>query len=251
MLLAAGTPGFGFGSGEVWAAAHRLERQPPHASPNGRPNGHAVLSGGELLLPGEITLGPGESYTTPWIYGSYGVGLDAVAARFHQFMRARPQHPRTPRPVILNTWESVYFDMDLDALIALAEAGAEVGVERYVLDDGWFVGRRDDNAGLGDWQVDPDVWPDGPAPPGRPGHRAGHAVRALGRTRDDQPGLESRPRPPRMDPGHRRPAADRVPPPAGPRPGPPRRVRLHPDQPGRAADASTGSATSSGTTTGT
>ena len=61
-------------------------------------------------------------------------------------MRARPQHPGTPRPVILNTWESVYFDLDLPTLLELAEAGAEVGVERYVLDDGWFVGRRDDHA---------------------------------------------------------------------------------------------------------
>ena len=55
----------------------------------------------------------------------------------------------------------MYFDHDLDRLITLAEHGAAIGVERYVLDDGWFVGRRSDNAGLGDWQVDPDVWPNG------------------------------------------------------------------------------------------
>ena len=113
MLLAAGTPGFGFGSGEVWAL-HTAWSGNHRTIAERTPNGHAVLSGGELLLPGEITLGPGDSYTTPWIYGSYGQGLDAVAARFHRFMRARPQHPRTPRPVILNTWESVYFDLDLD-----------------------------------------------------------------------------------------------------------------------------------------
>lgn len=160
MLLAAGTPGFGFAAGEVWAV-HTAWSGNHRTMAERTPNGHAVLSGGELLLPGEITLAPGESYTSPWIYGSYGQGLDAVAARFHTFMRARSQHPRTPRPVILNTWESVYFDLDLATLIELAEAGAEVGVERYVLDDGWFVGRRDDHAGLGDWQVDPDVWPNG------------------------------------------------------------------------------------------
>ena len=160
MLLAAGTPGFGFGSGEVWAV-HTAWSGNHRTIAERSPNGHALVSGGELLLPGEITLGPAESYTTPWIYGSYGLGLDAVADRFHQFMRARAQHPRSPRPVILNTWESVYFNMDLGALLRLAEAGAEVGVERYVLDDGWFVGRRDDTAGLGDWQVDPGVWPDG------------------------------------------------------------------------------------------
>jgi alpha-galactosidase len=66
------------------------------------------------------------------------------------------------RPVVLNTWEAVYFDHDLDRLIDGWPSGAaEVGVERFVLDDGWFRGRRDDTAGLGDWYVDEDVWPDG------------------------------------------------------------------------------------------
>jgi alpha-galactosidase len=160
VLMAAGTPGFGFGHGEVWAVHTAWSGNHRTLAERG-PNGHAVLAGGELLLPGEITLGAGDSYTSPWIYGSYARGLDAVAARFHALLRARPQHPATPRPVILNTWESVYFDMDLPTLLELAEQGAAVGVERYVLDDGWFVGRRDDHAGLGDWQVDPDVWPKG------------------------------------------------------------------------------------------
>jgi alpha-galactosidase len=160
MLLAAGTTGFDFGSGEVWAL-HTAWSGNNRSLAERNPNGQSVLAGGELLLPGEITLSSGQSYTTPWIYGSYGAGLDAMSARFHGFLRARPGHPNTPRPVILNTWESVYFDHDLSRLIALAEHGAAIGVERYVLDDGWFVGRRSDNAGLGDWQVDPDLWPDG------------------------------------------------------------------------------------------
>ncbi|MEB0014857.1 alpha-galactosidase, partial [Glaciimonas sp. Cout2] len=57
-----------------------------------------------------------------------------------------------------------YFDHDLDRLLGLADAAARVGVERYVLDDGWFRGRRDDTSGLGDWYVDDDVWPDGLSP---------------------------------------------------------------------------------------
>ena len=61
----------------------------------------------------------------------------------------------------MNTWEAVYFDHDLDRLVELARAGAEVGAERYVLDDGWFRHRRDDSAGLGDWYVDEGVWPQG------------------------------------------------------------------------------------------
>ena len=160
MLLAAGTKGFDFGSGEVWAL-HTAWSGNHRSVAERNPNGQSVLAGGELLLPGEIILSNGQSYSTPWVYGSYGTGLDAMSARFHRFLRARPAHPSTPRPVILNTWESVYFDHDLDRLITLAEHGAAIGVERYVLDDGWFVGRRSDNAGLGDWQVDPDLWPEG------------------------------------------------------------------------------------------
>ena len=68
------------------------------------------------------------------------------------------------RPVVLNTWEAVYFDHRIEPLIELAESAAELGVERFVLDDGWFRGRRDDHAGLGDWYVDEAVWPEGLTP---------------------------------------------------------------------------------------
>jgi alpha-galactosidase len=66
--------------------------------------------------------------------------------------------------VLLNTWEAVYFDHDLDRLRSLATAAADLGVERFVLDDGWFGARRNDRAGLGDWWVSPDVYPQGLAP---------------------------------------------------------------------------------------
>jgi alpha-galactosidase len=62
---------------------------------------------------------------------------------------------------VLNTWEAVYFDHDTDRLLALADRAAELHVERVVLDDGWFAGRRDATAGLGDWTVSTVVWPDG------------------------------------------------------------------------------------------
>ena len=67
-----------------------------------------------------------------------------------------------PRPVILNTWEAVYFDHDYDTLKALADKAGDSGVERFVVDDGWFGSRRDSTSGLGDWQIAQDVWPDGP-----------------------------------------------------------------------------------------
>lgn len=65
---------------------------------------------------------------------------------------------------MLNTWEAVYFDHDHETLTSLATLAAEVGVERFVLDDGWFVGRNDDSAGLGDWTVDPVKYPNGLGP---------------------------------------------------------------------------------------
>ena len=88
-------------------------------------------------------------------------GLDGVAERFHGWFRARPAHPRGPRPLTLNTWEAVYFDHDEQRLVGLAEAAASIGVERFVLDDGWMTGRIDDTRALGDWTVDATKWPSG------------------------------------------------------------------------------------------
>jgi alpha-galactosidase len=162
--LCAGTPGFGFGAGEVWAA-HVAWSGDHETYAERTPRGPARLGGGELLQPGEVTLAPGESYATPWLCAAYSsAGLDGISAAFHGWLRARPTHPAAPRPVTLNVWEAVYFDHSLPVLRSLADAAASVGVERFVLDDGWFGGRRDDTAGLGDWEVSPDVWPAGLAP---------------------------------------------------------------------------------------
>ncbi|HEU0182200.1 MAG TPA: alpha-galactosidase [Agromyces mariniharenae] len=163
LVLAAGRAGFGFERGLVhavhvaWSGNHRLAAERT-------PTAESFLSAGELLGAGEIVLAEGESYTTPWAIGSWGDGLNELARRFHDELRGRPQHPQRPRPVTLNTWEAVYFDHDLETLATLAERAAAVGVERFVLDDGWFRGRRDDTAGLGDWEVDDTVWPSGLGP---------------------------------------------------------------------------------------
>ncbi len=159
-VLHAGTSGFNFGSGEVWGVHVAWSGNHTHYAER-LSTGERVIGGGELLLPGELPLAPGASYTGPWLYGSYGVGLDEVARRFHRHLRARPGHPSPARPVTINVWEAVYFDHALQPLLDLAEAAAKIGVERYVLDDGWFGSRRDDISGLGDWTVSPDVWPDG------------------------------------------------------------------------------------------
>lgn len=90
--------------------------------------------------------------------------MDGITRTFHSYLRSRATHPASPRPVVLNTWEAVYFNHDLDNLLDLADSASRVGVERFVLDDGWFRHRRNDSAGLGDWYVDEDVWPEGLAP---------------------------------------------------------------------------------------
>jgi alpha-galactosidase len=162
-LLCAGSTDFGYRRGEVWAL---------HIACAGNQVAYAersttdwrLLRGGERLLPGEVVLAPGQAYSSPWLVGTWGTGLDEASTRIHDTLRARPEHPHRPRPVLLNTWEATYFDHDLDHLLDLADQAAKVGVERYVLDDGWFGRRRDDTRGLGDWVVSADVWPHGLRP---------------------------------------------------------------------------------------
>jgi alpha-galactosidase len=172
-LFVVGTAGFGFRHGQVWAV---------HAAWSGNhvhyveklPDGQIVLAAGELLEPGEIRLGPDQAYQSPWVYlGHAGEGLDGLSRRLHSSLRARPAHPRSPRPLTLNTWEAVYFRHDEDTMLHLADLAAKTGVERFVVDDGWFLGRRADNAGLGDWYVDTEVWPAGL-------HRISRHVKDLG-----------------------------------------------------------------------
>jgi alpha-galactosidase len=173
-VVVAGEPGFRFGHGDVYGVhvawsgntLHRVERLPSNSLETDYGHhqlpGLTTIGGGELLLPGEITLAEGETYTTPWVFlAASRAGLDGLAAQFHGYLRSLPAHPRTPRPVNLNVWEAVYFRHDFDTLAQLADLAAGIGAERYVLDDGWFTGRRNDRAGLGDWQVDEAVWPGG------------------------------------------------------------------------------------------
>jgi alpha-galactosidase len=162
-----GQSGFGEGHGETlglhlaWSGDARLVFERLR-------DGRLQAQGGELFLPGELTLAPGEAYETPILYAARSqTGLNGLSDRFHPFVRRRILGGRLagrPRPVGFNTWEAVYFRHQLGELKALADLAAEVGAERFVLDDGWFEGRDDDTTSLGDWRPDPRKYPDGLGP---------------------------------------------------------------------------------------
>ena len=123
---------------------------------------------GEWLAPGEVLLEPGDAIETPTMLAACSRdGASGVAQQFHTAIRQLVDWPggaMKPRPVHLNTWEGFYFRHDLDELKALAASAAEAGIERFVLDDGWFQGRNDDTSSLGDWRADTAKYPDGLKP---------------------------------------------------------------------------------------
>ncbi|MEM1401755.1 MAG: alpha-galactosidase [Pseudomonadota bacterium] len=144
-----------------WSGNHRISIEELSS-------GRAYAQLGELFYPGELSLEPGESYRSPTLYGARTHdGFSGMSRCFHRYTRTHLTDKRMlgkMKPVHFNTWEAVYFDLSMDALCELADAAASVGVERFVLDDGWFRGRNSDRAGLGDWYVDEAKFPDGLTP---------------------------------------------------------------------------------------
>jgi alpha-galactosidase len=91
-------------------------------------------------------------------------GLNGLSDRMHRFVRAHitpAAFRETPRPVVYNSWEAAFFDIDEKRLLGLAKQAAKLGVELFVIDDGWFAGRADDTAALGDYAVDAKKFPGG------------------------------------------------------------------------------------------
>jgi alpha-galactosidase len=166
--LIAGTAGLSEDSGEVWG--FHLGWSGNHRSTAERlDDGRALVMLGELYHPGEAMLAAGATLTTPVAFAAYSdSGLSGLSRKFHAHVRAHvlrwPNGRMAPRPVTLNTWEGTYFAHDLARLKQQATAAAALGIERFVLDDGWMKGRHDDTAGLGDWIADPQKYPDGLAP---------------------------------------------------------------------------------------
>ena len=144
-----------------WSGNHHVRIEEQHS-------GQAYAQLGELFYPGELSLEPGQMYCSPMLFGaSTAHGLSALSASFHGYVRSCLTDQRVAskaRPVHFNTWEAVYFDLSFDRLCELADSAAEVGAERFVLDDGWFKNRKSDSAGLGDWFVDDTVFPQGLGP---------------------------------------------------------------------------------------
>ncbi|HJO94555.1 MAG TPA: alpha-galactosidase [Victivallales bacterium] len=131
-------------------------------------DGRRVIQFSELLFPGEINLKPNMSYDTPVLYASYSShGLNKLSNSFYNFLRKSNKFMpmvKKVRPVHFNTWEALYFDHNKKTLCELVEKAADLGIERFILDDGWFVDRNGERTGLGDWFVDKKKYPDGLKP---------------------------------------------------------------------------------------
>ena len=166
ILQLAMTKGANFRAGEIWSMGLLFSGNSKHTIEQLQ-SGRKAISASELLLPGEVILAPGASHSNAAAVAIYSSsGIDGVSEKSYGWLRARKNHPTNvrPRPLTLNVWEAVYFDHNLEKLTELAKVAKQIGVERFVLDDGWFGSRRDDTSGLGDWVISKDVWPNGLGP---------------------------------------------------------------------------------------
>jgi alpha-galactosidase len=126
------------------------------------------VTGGYNPFDFSYRLEPGQGLDTPVFYAGYtDDGIGEASRLLHQFERDRilPAHGHLkPRPVLYNSWEATGFDVNEADQERLAVKAAALGVERFVVDDGWFGARNSDHAGLGDWTVNRKKFPDGLKP---------------------------------------------------------------------------------------
>nr|WP_244504558.1 alpha-galactosidase [Jannaschia faecimaris] len=155
---ATNTQGEAYGFHYGWSGGHRMIAE---ELPDGRRQvqwGHAARM--------ETRAGTRFESATLYVTCSQ-TGLNGCATAFQRHLRDRIVNwprPGVPRPVHYNCWEAVYFNHDLPVLKDIASRAAELGAERFVLDDGWFGQRDDDTRSLSDWTVDPRKYPDGLGP---------------------------------------------------------------------------------------
>lgn len=110
-------------------------------------------------------LEPAETFQAPEVVMVYSTnGLNEMSQTFHQLFKqklVRGKWRDEPRPILINNWEATYFDFNEEKLLQIADASKELGIELFVLDDGWFQGRNNDTTSLGDWVVDKNKIPSG------------------------------------------------------------------------------------------
>lgn len=123
---------------------------------------HVRVTGGINDFDSEWVLGAGESFDAPWFVGGYTAGgFGGMSRNLHQYQHLYVLPSSEPRKVLYNSWEATYFNVNAADQMALAERAARMGVELFVVDDGWFGQRNHDRAGLGDWYVNKEKFPNG------------------------------------------------------------------------------------------
>jgi len=131
-------------------------------------NGTVQIVGGLNFWDQELYLKPGGSFTTPHIvFGYTERGTEGVTHSLTSYIREKllpVSHRSEIRPVLYNSWYATTFNVNEAHQLALAKVAKEIGVEMFVIDDGWFKGRVNDRAGLGDWTVDTNKFPNGLQP---------------------------------------------------------------------------------------
>jgi len=154
-------------TGEVWgvnlvySSSFRLVAE-------GAQNGTVRVTGGVSDFAFRWVLAPGETFCAPeavLVWSDRGLG--GMSRTFHDTFRNHlmpPRYSKTPRPLVINNWEATYFDFTPDKLCAIIDACAGTGIDTFVLDDGWFGKRNDDDAGLGDWFLNTGKLPGGLTP---------------------------------------------------------------------------------------
>ena len=111
------------------------------------------------------TLEPGETFETPEVLMAFtDKGLTKLSQTYHRFIQhhiCRSRYALERRPVLLNSWEAAYMDISEEKLLSIAKGAKDLGVELFVIDDGWFGSRDDDFRSLGDWFPHKKKFPDG------------------------------------------------------------------------------------------
>ena len=150
-----------YGVMPLWSGSHRTEVELDQA-------GSVRVVSGIQSEQFSYVLEPGASFTAPEVLLCFSAeGLGGLSRRYHRFLRERvckSPFAARPRPVLLNNWEATYFDFNAEKLLRIAREAKALGVDLFVLDDGWFGARDDDNRALGDWFANERKLPGGLGP---------------------------------------------------------------------------------------